>query len=65
VRVSPASPARITIKKISQGVSTRSGGAGQIDTWNDNPRPFVWTKTADQILDSIARYCEQINESRH
>jgi transposase len=36
-----------------------------IDTWNDNPRPFVWTKTADQILDSIARYCEQINESRH
>jgi hypothetical protein len=22
-----------------------------IDTWNDNPRPFVWTKTADEILD--------------
>jgi transposase len=36
-----------------------------IQTWNDNPRPFVWTKTADQILDSIARYCERINESRH
>jgi transposase len=36
-----------------------------IDTWNDNPRPFVWTKTAEQILDSIARYCERINESRH
>jgi transposase len=36
-----------------------------IETWNDNPRPFVWTKTADQILDSIARYCERINESRH
>ena len=36
-----------------------------IDTWNDNPQPFVWTKTADQILDSIARYCERINESRH
>jgi transposase len=36
-----------------------------IDTWNDNPRPFIWTKTADQILDSIARYCERINESRH
>jgi hypothetical protein len=25
----------------------------------------VWTKTADQILDSIARYCERINDSRH
>jgi integrase len=35
-----------------------------IKTWNENPRPFVWTKTADKILDSIARYCERINESR-
>src|SRR5215210_2043870 len=34
-------------------------------TWNENPRPFVWTKTADEILDSIARYCNRINESRH
>jgi hypothetical protein len=25
----------------------------------------VWTKTADEILDSIARYCQRINESRH
>ena len=25
-----------------------------IDTWNENPRPYVWTKTADQILESIA-----------
>jgi transposase len=36
-----------------------------IETWNENPKPFVWTKTADQILDSIARYCERINASRH
>ena len=36
-----------------------------IDTWNENPRPFVWTKTADEILESIARYCTRINESRH
>jgi transposase len=36
-----------------------------IATWNDNPRPYVWTKTADQILDSIARYCTRINDSRH
>src|SRR5215207_3784929 len=36
-----------------------------IDTWNDDPRPFLWTTTADQILESIARYCERINESRH
>jgi transposase len=36
-----------------------------IHTWNDDPRPFVWTKTAEEILDSIARYCQRINESRH
>ena len=36
-----------------------------IDNWNHSPRPFVWTKTADEILDSIARYCQRINESRH
>jgi transposase len=26
-----------------------------IDTWNDDPRPFVWTKTADEILDRITQ----------
>ncbi len=36
-----------------------------IETWNHDPRPFVWTKTADQILESIARYCTRINDSRH
>ena len=35
-----------------------------IQTWNDDPRPYVWTKTADQILDSIRRYCDRINDSR-
>jgi transposase len=36
-----------------------------IASWNENPRPYVWTKTADQILDSIARYCTRINDTRH
>jgi transposase len=36
-----------------------------IDTWNDEPKPFVWIKTADQILDSITRYCGRINASGH
>ncbi|MEV6714771.1 IS630 family transposase, partial [Lentzea sp. NPDC051208] len=36
-----------------------------IETWNDDPRPYIWTKTADQILDSIARYCTRINNSGH
>src|SRR6266487_3780362 len=36
-----------------------------IETWNQDPRPFVWHKTADQILDSIARYLQPISNSGH
>jgi transposase len=62
--------AELTTKKLRRGAhrSVRALNAdirAWIDTWNDDPRPFVWTKTADQILDSIARYCTRINESRH
>ena len=35
-----------------------------IENWNDDPRPYVWHKTADQILDSLAAYCQRINDSR-
>lgn len=28
-----------------------------VEIWNADPKPFVWTKTADQILDAIGRYC--------
>ena len=31
-----------------------------IATWNDNPRPFTWTKTADEILASLAGYLAKI-----
>jgi transposase len=62
--------AELTTKKLRRGAhrSVRQLNTdirAWIDTWNQNPRPFVWTKTADQILDSIARYCGRINESRH
>ena len=32
-----------------------------IENWNQNPRPFTWTKTADQILDSLAKYIAKIS----
>jgi transposase len=32
---------------------------------NKNPKPFVWTKTADEILASVARYCQRITDSGH
>jgi transposase len=34
-----------------------------IAAWNDNPKPFVWTKTADEILNNLANYCTRINKT--
>jgi hypothetical protein len=34
-----------------------------INQWNKDPRPFVWTKTADEILGTLAAYCQRINDS--
>ena len=36
-----------------------------ITNWNDDPRPFVWHKSADEILDSLAAYCQRISDSGH
>ncbi len=36
-----------------------------IKNWNDDPKPFVWTKTAEEILDSLARYISRISDARH
>jgi transposase len=36
-----------------------------VKAWNENPKPFIWTKTAEDILESIARYLKRINDSGH
>jgi len=32
-----------------------------LDNYNDEPTSFVWTKTADEILDNLRRYCEAVS----
>jgi transposase len=49
-------------KQIKRGVhrsvqELKADIAAFIDLHNDNPKPFIWTKTADAILQTIARYC--------
>jgi transposase len=56
----------LTTKKIKRGAHTNVPNLEKdirewIELWNENPRPYVWVKTADQILASIARYCERIS----
>jgi transposase len=55
----------LTDKLIRRGVHTSVKALENdirdwIATWNDNPRPFTWTKTADEILASLADYLTKI-----
>jgi transposase len=36
-----------------------------INDWNSHPRPFLWSKTAEEILDSLARFCRRISGAGH
>jgi transposase len=36
-----------------------------VDRWNQKPTPFVWHKSADEILDTLANYCARISDSGH
>jgi transposase len=62
--------AAITEKQIRRGVhrSTRELEMAiyrYIEHHNESSKPFVWTKTADQILESIGRFCERTLDSPH
>jgi transposase len=55
----------LTDKLIRRGVHTSVQALENdirewIATWNDNPRPFPWTKTADEILASLADYLAKV-----
>ena len=56
--------AELTNKRIRRGVfrsvkELEAAIRDYINVHNEAPKPFVWTKTADQILDSIARYAKR------
>jgi hypothetical protein len=51
-------------KQIKRGVhrsvnQLKANIATFIQAHNEHPKPFIWTKTADAILQTIARYCSQ------
>lgn len=62
--------AMLTQKQIKRGVhrSTReleTAIRNFLAVHNEDPKPFVWTKTADEILESVARFCKRISDSGH
>jgi len=36
-----------------------------VKAWNDDPQPFIWTKTAEQILSSIGRLIQRVTGAGH
>src|SRR2546422_9335195 len=62
--------AALTEKQLRRGVhrSTREleeAVQRYLEVTNQNPTPFIWTKTADEILTSVARFCKRIYDSGH
>jgi transposase len=58
--------AELTAKLLQRGVPTNVHALeadirAWIAIWNHDPKPFVWTKTTDEILGSLARYCQRIS----
>ena len=62
--------AALTEKQLRRGVHRSTRELEQaieqfMESHNANPKPFIWTKTADEILDSIARFCKRPSDSGH
>jgi len=63
--------AELTTKWLRRGThrSTKeleSAISSWIEHWNEDPKPFVWHKNADEILETLATYCQRMtSDSGH
>jgi transposase len=62
--------AELTNKQLRRGVhksvqALEADIRNWIATWNSDPKPYVWTKTADEILERLAGYLNRITDSGH
>ena len=60
----------LTEKQLRRGVHQSSAELEAaiyryLDATNEDPKPLVWTKTADQILASVARFCQRTLDTGH
>jgi hypothetical protein len=62
--------ALLTQKQIRRGTHASIQALEQViyhylEVTNQHPKPFVWTKTADEILANIARFCNRTSGTTH
>jgi transposase len=62
--------ALLSRRRLGRGVFTSTGDLeaaihAYIAETNANPKPFVWTKSADDILANVARFCQRTSNSDH
>jgi transposase len=62
--------AELTTRKLRRGThrtvrELNTDIRAWIEHSNHDPKPYVWTKTADQILENLTQYLTRINDSRH
>jgi hypothetical protein len=60
--------AALTTKKLQRSAQRSvSALAADIEAWvanwNEDPKPFVWHKSADEILERLAGYCSAVTEN--
>ena len=60
----------LTTKKLQRSAHTSvkelaADITAWVETWNDNPKPYIWTKTADDILARLAGYCAAITGTEY
>ena len=62
--------AKITTQRIRRGTfenvrALEAAIDGYLTHHNQHGTPFVWTATADAILDKVKRFCQRTSETRH
>jgi transposase len=60
--------AELTCKQLRHGVHTSTAQLEAdiksfIERHNENPKPYRWTKSADDILASVKRFCQKVDNS--
>ncbi|MFD4400685.1 IS630 family transposase [Kitasatospora sp. NPDC058478] len=61
--IMPGMPEQRVHDYLRNGLTTLF--AAWIKNWNEDPAPFTWTKTAGEILDPLARFCQRISGAGH